>query len=180
MQPFIRIVLLTALLSICTVPSFAQGMSTNGETSSGSLGEIKNKRHLALIVMRSMVVDSRGSARTAVDLLSQRDTRWSSVHELAYRTIVVKLNRYMNKYGSLMAEENVEHAELILLFNIIKVRVFDKVVYPLGEMFVIANATAGSGGTQPRIVWRQKKDIMWVGDSIGDLIKALKSSRGEK
>ena len=52
------------------------------------------------------------------------------------------------------------------------------VLYPYGEMFVIANDAEGD--QPPRIIWRSEKNVVWAEEAAGQLIKALKAARGEK
>jgi hypothetical protein len=83
----------------------------------------------------------------------------------------------MDKYGSLTAAEGLADAEYVIYFNVLEFRRVLDTVYPYGELFVIVKGEPEQL-KPPRIVWRAKK-IQFAGDVIGDLIKDLKTVRGE-
>lgn len=144
----------------------------------GSLAEINDKRRALLLTGRSRTVDARDAAASALAdaRLMAGDRR--SRHFHSYAVIARKLNKYIRKYHSIRAVENINEAEFIIVFNVLEMRRLLGVLYPYGEMFVIANDAEGD--QPPRIIWRSEKNVVWAEEAAGQLIKALKAARGEK
>jgi hypothetical protein len=173
-----RILWLLVVLLSCTTPVWAQQDSAD-ETSivTGSLEELRNRRRVLLLVQRSNVIDSRGSAKTVLNeaYKSGRDARLR--YPRVYNLIAQKLNKYMQKYQSISAAIDVSDADFIIFFNLLEYRRPLGYPHAYGEMFVILNDK--SSGGQPRIIWKTRKNSVWVEDAIGDLIRDLRAARGE-
>ena len=75
------------------------------------------------------------------------------------------------------AVTEVTDADYVILFNLLEYRTVLNTTYPYGELFVVIK---GSPETQtpPRIVWKSRK-VQWAGDAVSDLIKQLRTVRGE-
>jgi hypothetical protein len=141
----------------------------------GSLAELKNRRRVLLLVRRSTVVDSRGGA----DALLQEAYGAAGAplrYPRIYNLLAQHLNRYMNKYQSISAARSVPDAEFIIFFNLLEYRRPLGHPYPYGELFVILNDTAN--GHRPRVIWKTRKSL-WVEDAVKDLIRDLRTVRGE-
>jgi hypothetical protein len=172
-----RIAFLFALQLFFCANITAQEPPLSAKLLDGSLSEIKDKQNVYLIVTRNLVVDSRDPARPILEAAYKKAPTGGRIYLLAYNTIARKLNDYINKHQSATAVYRPASADYIILFNLVRVRVFDRALYPQGEMYVIKNERAE--GKQPRIIWRQHKDIMWAEDAVKSLIKDLKTIRGE-
>ena len=142
-----------------------------------SLSEVRNKRRALLVVFRSGVVDASDSERLIIDQVLKSDPEPSGRFRWVYGLIALKLNRYIRKYRSLTAAQDLSHADYVISFNLVEYRRILNTTYPYGELFVIAKG-APESQTPPRVIWRGKK-IVYAGDAIGDLIKELKILRGE-
>lgn len=145
-----------------------------GVAVTGSLVELKNRRRVLLLVRRSAVVDSRGSAES---LLKEAYASGSIRYPRIYNLLAHYLNRYMSKYHSISAVTRASEAEFIVFFNLLEYRRPLGYPYPYGELFVILNDTAA--GQRPRVIWKTRKSPLWVEDAIKELIRDLKTVRGE-
>ena len=149
-----------------------------GVAVTGSLAELKNRRRVLLLVRRSAVVDSRGGAE---GLLKEAYAAAAAGAPLRYPRIynllAQQLNRYMNKYQSISAARSVPDAEFIIFFNLLEYRRPLGHPYPYGELFVILNDTAN--GRRPRVIWKTRKSPVWVEDAVKDLLRDLRTVRGE-
>ena len=173
--------LFVALMSSSSPQSPPGGQSDNssdaggGVAVTGSLAELKNRRRVLLLVRRSAVVDSRGGAET---LLKEAYADGAPLrYPRIYNLLAQHLNRYMNKYQSISAATSVPDAEFIIFFNLLEFRRPLGRPYPYGELFVILNDT--ENGHRPRVVWKTRKSPMWVEDAVKDLIRDLRTVRGE-
>jgi hypothetical protein len=129
------------------------------------------------MVRRSAVVDTRGQGKEILDEVSKDDGQTAMRFPRTYNTLARKLNKYMRKHQSISAARSLEEAEFIVLFYVLEFRRPLGVPHPYGELYVILNE-AGAG-KQPRIIWKTRKNSMWVEDAIDDLLKDLKSLRRE-
>jgi hypothetical protein len=162
--------------ALATLP---QDRTTNSKTDDrqASLAELRDKRRALLLVFKSGVLDASDNERSIIDQVLKADPEPKGRNLWVYRTIAKKLNSYIRKYRSLTAAHELSDADYVIYFNLVEYRRILNTSYPYGELFVIVK---GSPDTQkpPRVIWRAKK-ILWAGDAIGDLIKDLKSVRGE-
>ena len=143
-----------------------------------SLNELLDKRRVLLVVFRSRIVDvSENRERAIIEDVLKADPKPKGRFRWVYNVMAQKLNKYMDKYGSLTAAEGLADAEYVIYFNVVEFRRILDTVYPYGELFVIVKGEPEQL-KPPRIVWRAKK-IQFAGDVIGDLIKDLKTVRGE-
>jgi hypothetical protein len=142
-----------------------------------SLAEVRDKHRALLLVFRSGIVDVGDGERAIVDQVLKADPEPTGRNRWAYGVIAKKLNTYIRKYRSLTAASDLSDADYVIYFNLVEYRRILNTIYPYGELFVIVK---GSPETQspPRIVWKAKK-ILWASDAISDLIKELKTLRGE-
>jgi hypothetical protein len=147
------------------------------DQASGSLNEVRDKRRALLLVFRSGVLDASDNERAIIDQVLKADPQPKGRNQWVYGQLAKKLNAYIRKYQSLTAAHDLSEADYVIYFNLIEYRRILNTIYPYGELFVI---TKGSPETEkpPRVIWRAKK-ILWAGDAISNLIKELKSLRGE-
>jgi hypothetical protein len=143
----------------------------------GSLSEVRDSRYVLLMVRRSIVLDSRGLAKTIMDEAYQTSPEAGVRYPFLFNMLARKLNGYMKKYHSISSVKEVADADFIILFNLMEYRRPLGFSYPYGEMFVILNKT--SDGKPPRIIWKSRKSPMWAENAIEDLIKDLRAVRGE-
>ncbi len=143
----------------------------------GSLSEVRDKRSALLVVFKSRVVDVSNSERAIIDDVLKTDPEPKGRFGWVYGQLARKLNDYIQKYKSLTAARELTDADYVIFFNVVEYRKILNTTYPYGELFVIVK---GSPEIQkpPRVVWRAKK-VLSAGDAIGDLIKELKTLRGE-
>ena len=178
---YVKIFPFFILLLIHTLPARTQESQepahVNENIVTGSLDDLRDKRRVLLLVRRSSVVDTRGQAKAILAEALKDDAATPLRFPRTYNTLARKLNNYMQKHQSISAARNVEEAEFIVLFNLLEFRRPLGVPHAYGELFVILNET--TEGKQPRIIWKTRKNSMWVEDAINDFLKALKSYRGE-
>jgi hypothetical protein len=173
-----RISLLVCLLMICLTLAQSQQSTVDDSVVTGSLLEIRTRRHVLLLVRRSAVIDSRGQARSILNEVYRPDVEPARQYGRIYNAIAGKLNKYMRKYRSISAVMDISNAEFIIFFNLLEYRRPLGQPYPYGEMFVILNERTGN--RQPRIIWKTRKSPVQVEDAVNELIRDLKATRGEE
>jgi hypothetical protein len=175
---FARVVvlLIANLILLQCVSGLPQAPASSDESPS-SLSEVRDKHRALLIVFRSSVLDASDNERAIIDQVLKADPRPKGRYQWVYGQLAKKLNAYIRKYRSLTAAEDLSDADYVIYFNLIEFRRILNTLYPYGELFVIVKGSPETK-TPPRVVWRAKK-IMLAGDAIGNLIKELKTLRGE-
>ncbi|HVF27041.1 MAG TPA: hypothetical protein VM943_02295 [Pyrinomonadaceae bacterium] len=176
-----RTILFLMLLFGCAGISFSQeenGAGARRDAVNGSLAEVRDKRRVLLLTGRSNTVDVRDAAKTALEAADRMAANGRSRHHLSYFIIAQKLNKYIRKYKSMAAVEDTAEAEFIIVFNVLEMRRSLGSIYPYGELFVISNDR--ETGQPSRILWQTEKNLVWAEEAAGQLIKALKATRGEK
>ena len=174
-QRLIKITFISSLVLVYSLTVLPQVRETSA--SPDSLSEVRDKRRALLLVFRSGIVDASDSDHTIIDQVLKADPEPKGRNRWVYGVLAKKLNSYIRKYKSLTAASDLSDADYVIYFNLIEYRRILNTIYPYGELFVIVK---GSPETQkpPRIVWKARK-ILWAGDAISDLIKQLKTLRGE-
>ena len=142
-----------------------------------ALTEVRDKHRALLVVFRSRVVDVSDGERTIIEDVLKADPHPKGRNRWVYSQIAAKLNKYIRKYRSLTAAEDLADAEYVIYFNVVEFRKILDGVYPYGELFVIVKGTPDQL-KPPRVVWRAHK-VLFAEDAIGNLIKELKAVRGE-
>ena len=142
-----------------------------------ALSEVRDKRSALLLVFRSRVVSVTDRERAIIEDVLKAHPQPSGRYRWVYGQLARKLNSYIRKYKSLTAASELAEADYVIFFNVVEFRRILGTTYPYGELFVIVK---GSPETQkpPRVVWRAKK-MRFATEAIGDLIKDLKTLRGE-
>jgi hypothetical protein len=175
------LLLLLPLVALLICPALNEARQDSADADpgvvTGSLAELRNSRHVLLMVRRSTVVDSRGLAKTILSEVYRTAPEARVRYPGLFNSLARKLNNYMKKYQSLSAARDVSDADFIVLFNLLEYRRPLGFAYPYGEMFIILNKT--SDGKPPRIVWKTRKNSVWAEDAMEDFIKDLKVARGE-
>ena len=142
----------------------------------GSLYEIKDKQSMALVIIRSSVLDATGDDEPIIREAMAAEPRLASRYRSTYNLIARKINQYIRKYRRLRPADQISKADFIVYFKLVEYRRMLNGFYPYGEMFVIINPeTMGS----PRIIWRTSK-IVFAEDAIKELLRDLKQARGER
>ncbi len=143
--------------------------------------EIRNKKHVLLLVTKSAVIDVRDPAKVALDDYARalRDHEFK-FHGSAFRTIAGRLNKYIRKYRSLSAVTKARDADFIIIFKVMKESGSFIPTQPFarGKMFVVMHGT--SEDPRPRIVWESKGELRLAESATDDFIKALRTLRGER
>jgi hypothetical protein len=169
----------TLFVLTVSLPGKAQDRTpaTSPDHPNSSLAEVRDKQRALLLVFRSGILDVGDRERGIIDQVLKADPQPRGRNLWVYGQLAKKLNSYIRKYKSLTAARELSEADYVIYFNLVEYRRILNVTYPYGELFVIVK---GSPETQtpPRVIWRAKK-ILWAGDAISDLIKELKSVRGE-
>jgi hypothetical protein len=175
----VRTITAIAALFLCSAFSaFPQDRSPNSnQHPPNPLSEIRDKQRALLVVFKSGVLDASDNERSIIDEVLKADPVPRGRYQWVYGQLAKKLNAYIRKYRSITAARELSDADYVISFNLIEYRRILNTLYPYGELFVIVK---GSPETKkpPRVIWRAKK-ILWAGDAISDLIKELKSVRGE-
>jgi hypothetical protein len=160
--------------------SVGQGAYTRDESvPRGTLADVKGMRRLALLVSRALVVDARDPALVALeDYRRALDGNAPRQHDAAARRVAEKLNKYIRKYRSSTAVDDLAEADLVLVFKVTGQRrsAIPDDPFIWGKLFVIALGPDRS----PRVVWESRGDDANPEDATGDFIKALRAARGEK
>lgn len=145
----------------------------------GSLADVKGLRRVALLVSRALVVDARDPALVALeDYRHALDGQAPRQHDAAARRVADKINKYIRRYRTATAVENIEDADLVLVFKVTGQRgsALPGDPFVWGKLFVVA---VGSDRT-PRVVWESEGDNKNPEDATGDFVKAFRNARGEK
>ena len=168
------------VLLVCVANAMAQPAEPaveNPNNHVGTISELRYKQRALLVVFKSRVIDVNNRERAIIDDVLKADRPPQGRYRFVYNELARKLNKYINKYGSLSSARDLADAEYVIYFNVVEFRRILNAVYPYGELFVIVKGSPRES-KPPRIVWRAKK--MMVGtDAIGDLVKDLKALRGE-
>jgi hypothetical protein len=145
----------------------------------GTISDLRDKRRALLVVFKSRVinVDGDNADRAIIDDVLKAHPAPRGRYAWVYNDLARKLNKYMDKYGSLSAARNLADAEYVIFFNVVEFRRILNAIYPYGELFVIVKGTPEES-KPPRIVWRARKMLV-AEDALRDLIKDLKALRGE-
>lgn len=169
-----RLVVISLLVLLHSLPAMTQERTS---IRGSSLVEVRDKRRALLLVFRSGVLDAGDGERALIEQVLKADPRPRGRNQWVYGQLAKKLNSYIRKYHSLTAAQDLSDADYVIYFNLVEYRRVLNTIYPYGELFVIVK---GSPETQtpPRVIWRAKK-ILWAGDAISDLIRDLKTVRGE-
>jgi hypothetical protein len=161
----------------CVVNVLAQPLEAAAENHAGTIVELRDKQRALLVVFKSRVVNVNDRDRAIIDDVLKADAQPKGRYRFVYNELARKLNKYINKYGSLSSARDLSDAEYVIFFNVVEFRRILNAVYPWGELFVIVKGSPRES-KPPRIVWRAKK-MMVATDAIDDLVKALKALRGE-
>jgi len=155
---------------------FSAAAQTPG-VENNSLEEVRDKRSALLVVFKSRVLDVSDRERAIIDDVLKADPEPKGRYRWVYGQLARKLNKYIHKYKSLTSARALSDADYVIFFNVVEFRRILDTPYPYGELFVIVK---GSPETlkPPRIVWRAKK-VLFAEDAIGELIRDLKTLRGE-
>jgi hypothetical protein len=172
---------LSLLLLVLCSPRVASQQSTQLQTTSltkGSLEDVREMRRALLLVFRSRIVAANSDDRSIIEQVLKTDPAPKTGRSIwVYGQIARRLNSYIRKYKSLTPAYDLVDADFVIYFNIVEYRQLLNTIYPYGELFVIVKGSPALQN-QPRIVWKTRK-ILWANDAINDLIKELKTVRGE-
>jgi len=148
------------------------------EHTQGTLTEIKDANSVALLIIRSSVLDASGSDEPLVAEALAAEPRESIRHRYPYRVISRKLNDYMRKYRSMRPVYEIGQADFIIYFKLVEYRRLLNGYYPYGELFIIV--TPRPEERRPaRVIWRTKK-VRFAEDAVKDFVKELKRVRQER
>jgi hypothetical protein len=145
----------------------------------GTLEGVKGLRRISLLVSRALVVDARDPALVAIeDYRRALEGFPPRQHDAAARRVADKINKYIRKYRTSTAVDDIADADLILIYKVTGQRrsaiADDPFVW--GKLYVIALDAPRS----PRLVWESEGDDASPEDATGNFIKALRNARGEK
>lgn len=145
----------------------------------GALADVKGLRRMALLVSRALVVDARDPALVALeDYRRALEGFPPRQHDAAARRVADKINKYIRKYRSATAVENLADADLVLVYKVTGQRrsAIPNDPFVWGKLFVIALDARRT----PRVVWESEGDDANPDDATGDFVKAFRNARGEK
>jgi hypothetical protein len=159
----------------------ATGAPEGAEVRRGSVADLRESRHVALLVIRTRTVDARDPALVAVETYSKAvEGVGAGPHSAGHRAIARQLNKYIRKYRSLGAVKRVAEADFVIVFNVLRVRgsFIPDEPYIFGKLFVVARGTPND--PRPSVVWESKGNESRVDKAVGDFLKALRAARGER
>jgi len=161
------------LVFVLYFPAATQELVGDGN----SLEELRDKHHVLLMVFKSRVIDVGDREGAIIEDVLKADPQPKGRNRWVYSQLAAKLNKYIRKYKSLSAATELSEADYVIFFNVVEFRRILNTFYPYGELFVIVK---GSPETlkPPRVVWKARK-VLSAEDAIGELIKDLKTIRGE-
>ena len=168
-----RVVTPIVLLFLFCFSAAAQAPVTTGN----SLEEVRDLRKVLLVVFKSRVLDVNDRERAIIEDVLRAEPTPKGRYRWVYGTLAKKLNKYIQKYGSLSAARDLSEADYVIVFNVVEFRWILDIPYPYGELYVIAKGSPELM-KPPRVVWRARK-VLFAEDAISDLIRALKAIRGE-
>ncbi len=172
----IRFVLPLALIIAFAAKFPSQERSTDFKEVAvkGSLAELRDKRKVWLIVRRSALLDVSGAeASIMAEVYKEGNAR--TTFPRTYNLIAKKLNKYMHEHQSISAAQSLRDAEFVIFFNVLEIRRPLGTPYAYGELFVILNERSN-----PRIIWKTRKNGMFVDNAIDAMLSDLKDARGER
>ena len=154
-------------------------VTQNPAIEGNSLEEVRDKRAALLVVFKSRVinVDVSDRERAIIDDVLKADPEPKGRFRWVYTQMAKKLNKYINKYNSLSPAKTLSEADYVIFFNVVEFRRILDTAYPYGELFVIVKGSPEKL-KPPHVVWRARK-VLIAEDAINDLIKDLKTLRGE-
>jgi hypothetical protein len=169
----------TALVLVICFSAMAQAPATEGApvATTNSLSEVRDMRNALLVVFKSRVIDVSDRERAIIQDVLKADPIPQGRYRWVYTQLARKLNKYIRKYRSLSAATELAEADYVIFFNVVEFRRILYTYYPYGELFVIVKGSPEKL-KPPRIVWRARKMLI-ADDAIGELIKDLKTARGE-
>lgn len=144
----------------------------------GDLTEIRDKRLIALLIVKTSILDASGTDDPTIREALSSEPRDALRYRHAYRVIARKLNQYIRKHRSLQPIYETDQADFIVYFRLVEYRRLLNGFYPYGELFVIVGGQP-QDARNSRIIWRTKK-VMYAEDAFGNLVKDLKRVRGER
>jgi len=159
---------------------FILGISASAQEAvpaNNSLEEVRDKRNVLLVVFKSRILDAGDRERAIIDDVLKSDPEPKGRYRWVYSQLAHKLNKYIEKYRSLSAANEISDADYVIFFNVVEFRRVLNTIYPYGELFVIVKGSPEML-RPPHVVWRARK-VLFADDAIGDLIKDLKTIRGE-
>lgn len=169
------------LLIVLAVATSAVAQDNNARVRSAhagsSLAEVRDKQRALLVVFRSRILDATGNERGIMEDVLKADPRPKGRFRWVHAQLARKLDKYTEKYRSLVPAEGLADADYVIYFNVVEFRRILDTVYPYGELFVIVKGSPEQL-KPPRVVWRANK-VLFAEDAIGNLIKELKALRGE-
>ena len=160
-------------LLLVSLSAAAQSQAVDGN----SLEEVRDKRSALLVVFKSRVLDVGDRERAIIDDVLKADPEPKGRYRWVYTQMAKKLNKYINKYNSLAPARTLSEADYVIFFNVVEFRRILDTAYPYGELFVIVKGSPEKL-KPPHVVWRARK-VLIAEDAINDLIKDLKTLRGE-
>lgn len=165
------------VLLICFSAAAQEPFGKNTPSEGNSLWEVRDMRSALLVVFKSRVVDVTDRERAIIQDVLKADPQPKGRYRWVYTQLARKLNKYITKYRSLMAATELAEADYVIFFNVVEFRRILDTFYPYGELFVIVKGSPQEL-KPPRVVWRAKK-LSFAEDAISDLIRDLKTVRGE-
>jgi len=166
---------LTPILLLIALSFSATAQAPVGDHN--SLSEVRDKHSALLVVFKSRVLDAADRERAIIDDVLKADPNPKGRYRWVYSQLAKKLNKYIHKYKSLTAANELSDADYVIFFNVVEIRSILNTPYPYGELFVIMKGSPESL-KPPRVVWKARK-VLFAEDAISDLIKDLKAIRGE-
>ena len=169
-----------AIVLVLLICFSAMAQESTGESAppeGNSLAEVRDMQSVLLLVFKSRVIDVTDRERAIIQDVLKADPEPGGRYRWVYTQLAKKLNKYINKYKSLSAANELAEADYVIYFNVVEFRRILYNYYPYGELFVIVKGSPEQL-KPPRVVWRTKKMLM-AEDAIGALIKDLKILRGE-
>ena len=115
-------ILLVLLVCFSAAAQQPVGESAPQPLGVNSLWEVRDMRTALLVVFKSRVLDVTDRERAIIQDVLKANPHPKGRYRWVYTQLAKKLNKYINKYGSLIAARELSDADYVIFFNVVEFR----------------------------------------------------------